>query len=581
MTAVVEQPLSPRRLQLDDKGIPFGQSVADMLTAGSKNLLRFLKRLRMRGERYTMRDFFPIAPLFDTLVPAKQVLKCGRKVAKTSTIVTKSIIRALCTPSYKKLFVLPRESQANRVSEDHLLPTLRTSDFYPGCMGAHHRREGVRKVVLGNDSSFEFSYAYLDADRLRSIVSDDITIDEAQDMAWEFIPIIFECSSASPYAFEEFSGTAKNYGDTLNTLFNDSTKGEWVIPCSSCGRRNLCALEGELLKMTQNAGLSCAYCNALVDTRKGYWQHVAPKQPGFRGFHIPQQILPIHCERPAKWRKLIEKRDGMNGYTHAKYLNEVCGEECDVGSSLLTEQQIKDACQEGWINDFDAAKERLQRYPMTALGIDWSGNGEDGESTTSVSACGVQPNTPYIDCHYVTVMRHGLTSEEQVTKILEMWYAFNIKILAHDYGNVGADRETMCINTGVPRDRVFNVLYGHFPTRPMIFYDPPSASQVRDYRSADKSRTLSFQASCIKNKPSPYIRLPNWESAKQHLGQMTNLLEEMRQPDAGPARVFIMKKPKSSDDLAHGLNFACLALWTAYQRFPPIGQHLIRPMFGK
>src|SRR5690606_15017226 len=94
-----------------------------------------------------------------------------------------------------------------------------------------------------NLSVMLFSFALLDADRVRGISTDKICLDEVQDMDPDHIPIIKETMSHSNYGIMQCTGTPKSLDGPLEALWRRSSQAEWFIPCFSCGAWNIPSLE--------------------------------------------------------------------------------------------------------------------------------------------------------------------------------------------------------------------------------------------------------------------------------------------------------------------------------------------------
>ena len=161
---------------------------------------------------------------------------------------------------------------------------------------------------------------------------------------FDFIPIISESMSGSrDWRFTTYAGTSKTLDGTLEKLFERSSKAEWVIKCPRCRRENIASASEDLLNMIGPKGLICGLkkCGAPLNTRQGFWLHQFPDRiPLNSGWHIPQPILPMHCENARAWAALLRKR---KEYREATFINECLGEACDVGTKLITINQIKKA----------------------------------------------------------------------------------------------------------------------------------------------------------------------------------------------------------------------------------------------
>jgi hypothetical protein len=266
-----------------------------------------------------------------------------------------------------------------------------------------------------------FSYAFLDAERTRGIPADKNVIDEVQDMNFDFLQIIHETLSGSPWGLMQYAGTPKSLDNTMERLWTDSSQAEWVMKCrtAGCGHWNVPALSHDLFDMIgpwhreisqDNPAVVCAKCRKPLDPRRGRWVHSHPERRwSFAGYHVPQIIMPMHYGDPEKWDVLVGKMQGRKNTTPTTFLNEVCGESCDAGSKLVTVTDLKAAAVLPWqnrIKDFMAKVPNLRRrYTHRVLAIDWGGGGgrlgnskKRGEderlrtSYTTYAALGMRPD---------------------------------------------------------------------------------------------------------------------------------------------------------------------------------------------
>lgn len=191
----------------------------------------------------------------------------------------------------------------------------------------------------------------------------------------EPVPIISESMSGSrKWRFTLYAGTSKTLDGTLERVYNRSSRGEWDIKCPSCGKENLASASEDLLNMIGPKGLICGKrkCSHALDTRQGFWLHEFPDRlDNNSGWHIPQPILPMHCEDARAWKDLLRKQ---KEYRESVFLNECLGEACDIGTKLITLTQIKKASVLPIRNNLNQAiryHQKKRRYVDMAIGIDW------------------------------------------------------------------------------------------------------------------------------------------------------------------------------------------------------------------
>ncbi len=549
------------------KPLEIAYAIKDAFKGTPSTLVPLLGLLTIQGKAYSLRDFFPFEPLFKLQVPFKIQLKCGRQVSKSTSLSTSGILRSSGTPYLRTLYVTPRFEQVRRLSTNYVRPFVNNSLIKSLLVNEECTQHVLQRSFI-NQALMYFSFAFLDVDRIRGISCDFTAIDEIQDMDYDFIPVIQECMSASPLGITVYSGTPKTLDNSVEALWGTTSKGEWVTKCDACGYWSMASIQADLMKMIGLKTVVCGKCSSPINPRAGHWYHTDLKNyPDFHGYHVPQIIMPMHYENPRKWGELLGKRDGRGNYSPAKFLNEVLGESADVGVKLITLTDIKNASEPTWINTLDAACERIKRCRLRVVAADWGGGGEEGVSFTTIALCGLNAHTNRIECHYAFRFHAAFTHDEEARELLRIFRAGGCHMFAHDYGGAGSVRETLMIQAGLPIERIANFSYVRATTRNIVTYKDPYAGELRGYYSVDKARSLVLQATCLK---AGLIRLPEEKSSIDVTQDMTNLLEDKHEMPHGSDIYLIRRKPKTSDDFAHALNFACLAIWHAEKKYPDL-----------
>jgi hypothetical protein len=126
------------------------------------------------------------------------------------------------------------------------------------------------------------------------------------------------------------------------------------------------------------------------------WIHGFPERRFHNaGYHIPQIVIPQHCEDSMKWGDLLAYREGKENYTPAKFYNEIGGIPYDGSSRLITLTELRKACKvptniHNLQEAVDYVKQKVLEgvYVDVILSIDWGGGGEKEESWTTIAvAC--------------------------------------------------------------------------------------------------------------------------------------------------------------------------------------------------
>lgn len=528
------------------------------------NLLPWV--FKLHGSPYTIVDHFPFEPVFSLRIPKRTIWKCGRQVAKTTSLSADSVLRSLVTPFLKTLCITPRVDQIHIFSSVYVRPFIENSPIVH-LMVDKHLDQAVLRREFPNGSMLFFTFAFMSPDRVRGISVDRILHDEVQDMDPDFMPVFRECTSASPLALLQYSGTPKTIDNTIESLWQNSSQAEWLSKCS-CGYSNVASLNADLLKMIGRKGVVCAKCNKPLNVRDGHWHHVYPDKANiFTGYHIPQIILPLHNENSEKWAELMRKYEGRDeNYTQAKFHNEVLGESCDVGVKLVTLAELKAACNLPWNNVLDEALRHTREYSIRSIGVDWGGGGAEEVSTTVITVMGWSPVHRCWDVLYVQRLPVSIDYFNEVKTILHICKVFRPNWVAHDFGGAGTVREALLVQAGMDPTTIMPILYTGANQRDTVVHHPPTQDSSRHYYSIPKSRFLSIVFASIK---VGLVRFPQWQSAEPILKDLLALHEE-RVENRGADVYLIRRNPSLTDDAAHSLAYACCALWHTQSNYPQL-----------
>lgn len=533
--------------------------------------------LSLKGHPYSLVDYAPFEPIYKLDQPRRSYYKSGRQVAKTTNMAAHSVLQVGTQPHFSLLFVAPRYEQIRRVSANYVRPFIEQSAVSKLLQNKSVENSVLQKTFLNNSRMF-FSFAFLDADRIRGLSVDGINYDEIQDIDVDFLPVIREVITASrKFGLEKYFGTPKTLDNTLQVLWEGSSQAEWVIKCG-CGLDNIPSAEHHLLKMIGPDGPICASCGKALNPRTGRWVHaIAENIATDAGYHIPQIVLPLHYEDPdypgrmpktatEKWLDLLKKRDK---YDQTKFMNEVLGESCDVGVKLVTLTDIRTVSVLNK-NEWRAALDKVSKYTHRVLSVDWSGGGEDGMSTTTYCVIGRNVQTGKTECFYTARLHAALGHHEEAKHLLDVFKAFRCILFAHDFGGAGSVRETLMIQAGLPTDRIIPFVYVRASVKKMVeFKKPKDGSGERPYYSLDKARSLVLQATAIKAQT---VLLPEYNSSKDLTHDLLALMEDRHDSPGGSDIFLIRRNPKMIDDFAHALNFGCVALWHAFKCYPDLSR---------
>lgn len=542
-----------------------------------------LPLLNLDRKPMTLRNHYMFRPMYQFARPRRSLFKTARQMGKTTNTGASNILNsAVLNRGYRTLFVCPRFEQVRRLSTDTIRPLVMHSILSGSIRDKTCDDNVLQRSYLSESKQF-FSFAFLQAERLRGYSGIcECNIDEAQDINWEFIPIIGETMSAVPeYGFFTFTGTPKSFDNTLQKLWEDSSMAEWIIKCDHCRKDNIPSVEYHLLKMIGKTGVICAYCGKPLNCRNGmYIPRVMERHTSFAGYHLPQIIHPIHYENTHMWQELLYK---LANYQPYRLYNEVFGESYDSASRLITEPELRICCGD-WPCSLERAVSVMNHYDVIGIGIDWGGGGgEEGLSYTALVVVGMKKNSDVIDVLYGIKMPLYINPREEiklvthvVSSLMQRRASTTNILLAHDYRSVGFLQEQRLLDSGVPAGMLVPFSYTVSPRQDIITYSQPSEGSTRESFSLDKPRSLVVLANMLKGGK---IRLPSWNSqisdttkGRPVCSDLLHLFSEVSERPGG-ADVFLVKKePRTSDDWAHALNFACSAVWFSQMAYPNLAE---------
>ena len=549
---------------------------------------------QLNGEAYSLEDHFPFEDIYRLSMAPAQVWRTGRQVAKTTNMATFGITACVSIPNFKILYITPLFEQIRRFSAMYIQPFINNSPV------KHYwlNQDSVKSVLhrtFANGSSMLFSFALLDADRVRGISADLNWIDELQDMNREHLPIIRETMSHSSWELRRETGTPKTLDNVLEGRWNESSQAEWFIPCTHCttggnSTMNIPSMDFHLEKMLgpwhegiseKTPAIICYKCSKPINPRQGFWKHRWPERMfDFAGYHIPQIIMPLHYSRPDKWAVILAKREGRGNTPINVFYNEVLGEGYDVAAKIVSLTELKQACTDR-PNTIEFAASSINNYALRILAVDWGGGGRGrgrsgatsvSLSLTTVALLGLR-HDGRIDVLYgerlLTPHDHLL----EARKIKDLWDRFRPSILAHDYSGAGQLRETFLIQAGVPQGSTMPMQYVRSASSAPCYHVPATPGHPRSHYRVDKARMLLLTCA--------YIRLHRLKFFKyDHVNQdnaglvhdFLALIEENVETSSVRPIYKISCAEGSIDDFAQAVAMGCIAIWHRSGSWPNLSE---------
>ena len=375
-----------------------------------------------------------------------------------------------------------------------------------------------------------------------------------QDINPDFLPVFESTTDASKFGIIQASGTPKTTDTLLELQFAKSSQCHWAIKCAHCAKWNIADIEEQLMQMIGKDGLSCAYCGKILNPRTGGWLPKFPERQNYHaGYHVPQIILPMHCENATKWKVL---RSRQAEWSKTRFFNEVVGVASDDSVKLLTKNDLIND-QNNFENNLDAAIRNRKLFDTVFIGVDWSGGG-GGFSRTAISAIGRSAGHRESHVFYLETLPHGLTPEEEADRVAAIFSKLRANMVAHDYTGAGFVRESVLLGRHpYLQDKIYPFAYVFRTGSQLVSY---ADSGSRRSANVDKTRSLLLTFNSIRSK---LLMLPKFDpfNNAEPVFELLNIVERPQEfSKASIKDVYILQRaPGRYDDAAHAINIAFIA----------------------
>jgi hypothetical protein len=396
--------------------------------------------VHLHGQRISFADrAYLHAPYAST---RNLVLRCSRQVEKTTMLINFIIYYACSFPGIQMILACPREEQASVFSNARLLPTIEDSPLL--CRALLRGTKAARRVMhyrFANRSQLFIRSAYHSADAVRGLSADLLFIDEFQDVAHGFLPIMLETLSHSQFGRVVITGTPKSIDNHLEDVFQQSTANEWQVPCAQCDRQWV------LDERTLGArGLVCPDCNAPLERRQGLW---VPRNPGSSwgdGYGINHLMVP--------WINYDDVLTRQASYDPALFRNECLGLPTILGDHVVSRADVEACCTKAPMAKTLADVPPGARKSMFA-GVDWGGGGK----SKTVLVIGYTRQ----ELDFVVVRLERFASQEEpdrvVNEIAKLCRAFRVPFVAADGGGNGHTLNRLLVEKLPNNTGLYAILY--------------------------------------------------------------------------------------------------------------------------
>lgn len=479
---------------------------------------------------------------YDT--PARRILLCcGRQVEK-STLLGNVLLCYLCmVNSYKALYVSPSATQTKTFSTDRIKEPIETSEVLKA-FTTNMLSQNIFEKQFVNRSKVTLRYAFLNADRARGIPAWALALDEVQDILFDNIPVIEQCTSHAPEHRKRFiyAGTPKTLDNTIEYYrANLSTQGEWVVPCDNHGGETgrYWNVLGE--KNIGRKGLSCEKCSALInpmhdDAQWAFMTKYDELRTPFESYRIPQLMVP--------WTAWNDVLLNYERYPRDKFYNEVLGISYESGMRPLTAAQLREQCDE----QYAMTPEKLKHYRSLSfnqpvyMGVDWG----SGTNAYTVITLGTYEGLKFRVFYMHRFVGEDIDPLVQIERISEIIAEFNVAVVGCDWGFGFASNDMLIRRFG--RQRIFKFHY-MARCRKKVEWD-----QTLMRFKVHRTEVMSDVFNAIKRG---HFVFPKWESFKTPYAQdMLNIYSEYNDT---LRMVQYDHSPDKPDDTFHALTYCLLA----------------------
>ena len=508
-------------------------------------------RLQRFNERGQYEDRRYLEPIYN-MRHNKLLLMTGRQVEKTQTLANLITLSSIATPYYKSIYVTPSIIQTSTFSSEKLAPLINDSPLIRDFFVNANCRHQVFDKSFANGSYVFLRSAYYSADRARGISAYLFCADEIQDQIKENLDIVSECLSHAAFPRWLFTGTPKSMDNTINGYWEQSSKTEWFIPCQRHGFDNKPETWFWQEAGIKNIGkefLICRKCGEQIYPRLGEWRHTGDIKSEWRGFRIPQIIVPWvpWTPTPDAPRSIISK---LESYDESSFFNEVLGYPHDLAEKPLTQEDMRKCTDENLRNSEENLRNLNERRVPIFAGIDW---GTKTTKSYTVFVSGYFSGDKFI----VVYMKRFEGSQRDYSYIIpeieRLLREYSFIAVGADQGIGFAQNDILSaalhgyINTPHDQRTLFPIFYVGNQTQYMVWDDK------HNQYTLDRTKSLNDMFMAIKSQK---LIFPCWEdSYDPFFKDFLNIHKEIRTSITVGDRVLFSKHPDMTDDAAHATNF--------------------------
>lgn len=493
---------------------------------------------------------YPFAfQLFEMQIGGYTVIRGSRQISKSTSYSVRQLLQARLYPGFHSLYICPRNDQLSTYA-NKLREIESASRFFE--TGNKKLRKNLNLKEFSNKSTIELVYVLQSASNVRGKSADELLFDEFQDFDPDLEIEISQIQSASETPVTFYSGTSLTTDSALEQKYRTSSMCSWLTRCG-CGHYNIPLPEYNVLDMIQPKGPCCSKCGRLINIREGRFipANRALHDRGFRGYHIPQIIVPAVFQNQIRWSEIYRAKVKYGG--NRKFLQEILGIATEEGEREITKQNLIDICTLG--KNLRVLHDRAmnRQYQFVVSGCDWGGSDyipaqKMKISTTVHTMCGITGDGSFELIH---IRRYsGMNYDDIAGDILFNHQKLRGNAMASDFG-VGTHYNAL-LRQVVPPEK--HLIFGYVGPASALISEPDGAHMFNQW-SVNKTDSISQLYEGVRYKR---LRCFDWELAEEFLSDFLNMYRAPCETPGGATTFRYMASASRPNDTLQSVNYCYL-----------------------
>ncbi len=500
--------------------------------------------LTLRGKKFSFAGYEPFEYIYDIDLPTL-TLKAGRQVGKSVSVASKITVESVARPFFISLYIAPLAQQTSRFSTFYLDAYLNAGLIKKYFRGSDTVKNVFEKsLTTGSRIYLGYGSTTADLDRIRGISADSVYLDEAQDLDYDAIPVIYETMSASPFKWKRISGTSKTLNNTLEHYWGRSNQCEWAVKCPHCNKWNIPDTVESCMAMSDNrGGVQCQFCCHILDVSQGKWVIGKSSIKDHAGFHLPQIAFSSRATEK-EWPILYNKIHNTDGQYRASTIhNEVFGLATDTAVRPITRSDVAKCCNQDWKQWEECWPADTRSINRVVIGVDWSATAGVA-SYTVITILGVDyKNKAYL---LFAERLQGMDIIAQIDRVKHLYYKYNATLISSDRGMGHVQGLTFQRDLGLEKCAMIQYVSSKMRLR----WDPDGL-----FWSANRTQAIDKFVHTVKQGRNG-LESPCLELTEHLWSDVFNIYDH---ETLSGNRVY-KKDPEKTDDFAHSLTFALLGV---------------------